>query len=102
VPGPQFPVYLLGRRMLEVFPIAFLAPEHTLAIAILSYDGSVNIGLLADADADHDLAGLTGYLDDALSELLAAARPAEPVEPARPSRPRPRKAARSSTARDAG
>ena len=37
VPGPQFPVYLLGRRMLDVYPIAFLAPEHTLAIAILSF-----------------------------------------------------------------
>ena len=70
VPGPQFPVYLLGRKMTDVFPIAFLAPEHTLAIAILSYDGSVNVGLLGDADADHDLTGLAGYLDAALKELV--------------------------------
>ncbi|MDQ1635907.1 MAG: diacylglycerol O-acyltransferase / wax synthase [Frankiaceae bacterium] len=83
VPGPQFPVYLLGRRMLEVFPIAFLAPEHTLAVAILSYDGSLSMGLLSDADADHDLPGLVGYIDDAVTELLDAAgitreTPAEP------------------------
>jgi WS/DGAT/MGAT family acyltransferase len=75
VPGPQFPVYLLGHRMVEVFPIAFLAPEHTLAIAILSYDGWLNLGLLADADAEHDLGGLSDYLDASLAELLAAARP---------------------------
>lgn len=74
VPGPQMPVYLLGRKMGEVFPIAFLAPEHTLAIAILSYDGAVNIGLLGDADADHDLAGLSAYLDAALKELVEIAR----------------------------
>jgi diacylglycerol O-acyltransferase len=96
VPGPQLPVYLLGRRMLEVFPIAFLAPEHTLAIAILSYDGSVNIGLLADADAEHDLTGLSHYLDAALAELLAAARPG-PAE-----QPRPQKSSRSGTARQSG
>lgn len=73
VPGPQFPVYLLGRRMTEVYPIAFLAPDHTLAIAILSYDGSLNIGLLADADAAHDLDALSSYVDEALAELVAAA-----------------------------
>jgi diacylglycerol O-acyltransferase len=74
VPGPQVPVYLLGRKMIEVFPIAFLAPEHTLAIAILSYDGSVNVGLLGDADAGHDLAALSGYFDEALAELVAVAK----------------------------
>jgi hypothetical protein len=77
VPGPQFPVFLLGHRMVEVFPIAFLAPEHTLAIAILSYDGWLNLGLLADADAEHDLGGLSDYLDASLAELLAAARSAK-------------------------
>jgi WS/DGAT/MGAT family acyltransferase len=76
VPGPQFPVYLLGREMHEVFPIAFLAPEHTLAIAILSYNGGLNIGLLGDADAAHDLAGLARYVDESLTELLDAARDA--------------------------
>jgi WS/DGAT/MGAT family acyltransferase len=74
VPGPQFPVFLLGRRMTDVFPIAFLAPEHTLAIAILSYDGSINVGLLGDADADHDLSGLAGYLNAALAELVEVAQ----------------------------
>lgn len=94
VPGPQFPVFLLGRRMTDVFPIAFLAPEHTLAIAILSYDGTLNLGVLADADAEHDLADLTGYIDASLQELLEVARPDEPSKPA-PSRKASRGRARS-------
>lgn len=102
VPGPQFPVYLLGRRMTEVFPIAFLAPQHTLAIAILSYDGSVNVGLLGDADAGHDLGALADYLDQSLQELLAAARPHDDPEPAERTpakKAAARTAARKSTAR---
>ena len=46
VPGPQFPLYLLGREMLEIVPIAFLPENHALAIAIMSYNGKVDFGLL--------------------------------------------------------
>ncbi len=73
VPGPQVPIYLLGRRMLQLAPLAFLAPEHTLAIAIISYDGAVTYGLLADADAVPDLPVLAGHLQDSLAELVKAA-----------------------------
>ena len=47
VPGPQFPLYLLGREMQEIVPIAFLPENHALAIAIMSYNGKVDFGLLA-------------------------------------------------------
>jgi diacylglycerol O-acyltransferase len=76
VPGPQQPIYLLGRELLELAPLAFLAPEHLLAVAIVSYHGSVTYGLLGDADALPDLDGLAGHLRDALAELVAAARAA--------------------------
>src|SRR6185312_16109557 len=39
VPGPQFPLYVLGRRLTDLFPIAFLPTDHALAVAIISYDG---------------------------------------------------------------
>ena len=39
VPGPQFPLYVLGRELLDLFPIAFLPKNHALAIAIMSYNG---------------------------------------------------------------
>ena len=55
VPGPQLPLYVLGREMQTVFPIAFLPREHALAIAIISYNGWLNFGLLGDYDALPDL-----------------------------------------------
>jgi diacylglycerol O-acyltransferase / wax synthase len=74
VPGPQFPLYLLGREMEEIVPIAFLPENHALAIAIMSYNGKVDFGLLGDYDAMPDLEAFGGYLEDSLSELLKAAR----------------------------
>jgi WS/DGAT/MGAT family acyltransferase len=73
VPGPQFPIYLLGRRMEELVPLAFLAPEHTLAIGIMSYDGHVSYGLIGDADALPDLDELADHLRDCLAELVKTA-----------------------------
>ncbi|HUR50855.1 MAG TPA: wax ester/triacylglycerol synthase family O-acyltransferase [Mycobacteriales bacterium] len=73
VPGPQFPIYMLGRRLEELVPLAFLAPEHTLAIGIMSYDGQVAYGLLGDADALPDLGELAQHLRDCLAELVATA-----------------------------
>src|SRR5215217_3133495 len=74
VPGPQFPLYLLGREMLEIVPIAFLPDNHALAIAIMSYNGKVDFGLLADYDAMADLEDFGEMLEAALAELLKQAR----------------------------
>jgi len=73
-PGPQIPFYLLGREVEGVFPIGFLARRHALAIAIVSYNGKVGFGILADRASMPDLEVLSGYLQDAVDELLAAAR----------------------------
>ena len=74
VPGPQFPLYLLGREMQEIVPIAFLPEDHALAVAIMSYNGKVDFGLLADYDAMPDIDAFAAHLDESLAELLAAAR----------------------------
>jgi WS/DGAT/MGAT family acyltransferase len=74
VPGPQFPVYLLGRQMLELFPVAFLAPTHLLAIGIISYNGRVTLGLLGDYDGVPDLDLLAKEIENALDELVTAAK----------------------------
>jgi diacylglycerol O-acyltransferase / wax synthase len=73
VPGPQFPLYLLGREMLEIVPIAFLPENHALAIAIMSYNGKVDFGLLGDYDAMGDIEEFGEMLEDALAELLKEA-----------------------------
>jgi diacylglycerol O-acyltransferase len=76
VPGPQFPLYLLGREMEEIVPIAFLPENHALAVAIMSYNGKVDFGLLADYDAMPDIDAFATHLEESLAELLEAARKA--------------------------
>src|SRR3712207_1241860 len=84
VPGPQAPLYVLGREMRTVFPIAFLPREHGMAVAIISYNGWMNFGLLADYDALPDVEDVAAGLHAALDELvgLAKAERAGAAEPA--------------------
>jgi hypothetical protein len=74
VPGPQFPLYVLGREMRSVFPIAFLPKDHALAIAIMSYNGQMNFGLLGDYDAMPDLDAFGEAIETSLAELVSLAR----------------------------
>ena len=88
VPGPQVPLYVLGRRLVDVFPIAFLPRNHALAIAIMSYDGGIDYGLLGDYDALPDIDLIAEGIEDGLGELLLAARAkARPGTPRRRSKP---------------
>ena len=74
VPGPQFPLYLLGRRLDAMFPIAFLAGDRALAVAIMSYDGGMNFGLIGDYDALPDLDVIAEGIEGSLAELTAVAK----------------------------
>jgi WS/DGAT/MGAT family acyltransferase len=74
VPGPQFPLYAMGREMEQVFPIAFLPRNHALAVAIMSYNGQMNFGLLADYDAVPDLEYIAEGLQESLVDLVELAR----------------------------
>jgi diacylglycerol O-acyltransferase len=85
VPGPQIPLYLLGRELEQLIPIAFLPQDHALAVAIMSYNGRVDFGLLADYDAMPDIDAFAGYLRDAVEELKAAAGGGEPPRKRRSS-----------------
>ena len=51
VPGPQFPLYAAGRRMIRAFPYVPLGGQMRLGIAIFSYDGEVNFGITGDYDS---------------------------------------------------
>ena len=74
VPGPQFPLYVLGRKMLEAYPVAFLPQHHALAIAIMSYNGQMNFGLLGDFDALPDIESIGESISAELATLVALAR----------------------------
>ena len=74
VPGPQLPLYLLGRELKDLFPVAFLPENHALAIAIMSYNGNLDYGLLGDYDAMPDIDIVADGIERSLAALLAAAR----------------------------
>jgi WS/DGAT/MGAT family acyltransferase len=73
VPGPQFPLYLLGRRMLDPFPMVPLAKNQALGVALLSYDGAINFGVVGDYDLLWDLDHFAEDLQDSLEELAQSA-----------------------------
>jgi diacylglycerol O-acyltransferase / wax synthase len=73
VPGPQFPLYMLGRKLLRIYPQVPLVRNTALGIAIMSYDGTLNFGLLGDYDTLPDLDDLAAALRDAIAELAAVA-----------------------------
>jgi hypothetical protein len=68
---------VLGRELQDLFPIAFLPEKHALAIAIMSYNGRLNFGLLADYDALPDLDVILEGLVESREELLDVARQRE-------------------------
>ncbi|HEY1568437.1 MAG TPA: wax ester/triacylglycerol synthase family O-acyltransferase [Solirubrobacteraceae bacterium] len=86
VPGPQFPLYMLGRELDAMFPMVPLAENQALGIAIMSYNGQLNFGLNADYDAMPDLEALADELHASIEELAAAAG-AAPADGDRRRRP---------------
>ena len=72
VPGPQIPLYTLGREMLEVYPVLPLSGNTTLGVALLSYNGSVGFGLLGDYETTEDIGELAEGIEKSVAELLAA------------------------------
>jgi hypothetical protein len=64
---------VLGRTMREAHPVAFLPRDHALAVAILSYDGQVSFGLLADHDALAELDDISEWLREEIATLVALA-----------------------------
>jgi WS/DGAT/MGAT family acyltransferase len=55
VPGPDVPLYVLGARMLEAFPIVPLMGNQGLGVAVLSYAGSLNLGVFSDPEVCPDV-----------------------------------------------
>jgi WS/DGAT/MGAT family acyltransferase len=73
VPGPQFPLYMQGRELLDVFPMVPLAPNQRVGMALMSYNGAINFGLTGDYDSIPDLEELAQHIADSLRELAEAA-----------------------------
>ena len=74
VPGPQQPLYGMGRRLVEIIPYVPIATTLRTGIAIFSYRGTVTFGITGDFAANPDLEVLARGIESGLSELLTAAR----------------------------
>ena len=75
VPGPQVPLFVVGARLLEAFPLVQVAGNVPLSVAALSYDGQLNLGVQSDPDALPDVDTFAAGLRRSLEELAAATRP---------------------------
>jgi diacylglycerol O-acyltransferase len=73
VPGPQVPLYCMGARMLEAYPVVPLSHNLTIGVAVLSYRGQLHFGLHADADDAPDVGVLAAGLEQAFAELCKLA-----------------------------
>jgi diacylglycerol O-acyltransferase len=73
VPGPQMPLYLLGRQLEAIFPMVPLTSNTALGIAIMSYNGQLNFGLTVDYDGVADAQTLADELRSSVDEIAAAA-----------------------------
>jgi hypothetical protein len=69
VPGPQIPLYALGAKLREIYPLVPIAAEHALGIAVISYDGQLVFGVNADRDTVPDVDVLVDGIQESLGEL---------------------------------
>jgi diacylglycerol O-acyltransferase / wax synthase len=94
VPGPQQPLYALGRELVEIIPYVPIATRLRIGVSIFTYNGKVTFGLTGDYSTTPDIAVLARGIEDGIAELLAAAEDSRagqkepPVRSGAPRRPR--------------
>jgi WS/DGAT/MGAT family acyltransferase len=69
VPGPQFPLYCAGARLVANYPISVITDGMGLNITVMSYCGSLDFGIVADREQMPDVDKLMGWLGESLEEL---------------------------------
>jgi WS/DGAT/MGAT family acyltransferase len=81
VPGPQFPLYCVGAEMVAHYPVSVITDGLGLNITAMSYNGGLDVGIVADREQMRDVWKLIGWLGESLDEL----RPAPSATPESPS-----------------
>jgi len=93
VPGPQFPLYCAGAKLVANYPVSVITHGMGLNITVMSYMGHLDLGIVADREQMPDITRLIGWLGDELALLMpAAAKPAQATKPApaKPKRAKPK------------
>lgn len=75
VPGPQLPLYALGRRLVEIIPYVPIATTLRTGVCIFTYNGRVIFGITGDYDTTPDLDVLARGIERGIASLLLAAAP---------------------------
>jgi WS/DGAT/MGAT family acyltransferase len=70
VPGPQIPLYCAGAKLVANYPVSVITDAMGLNITLMSYLGSIDVGIVADRDQMPDVQRLIGWLAEAVGELL--------------------------------
>jgi WS/DGAT/MGAT family acyltransferase len=70
VPGPPVPLYALGARLLEAFPVVPLIGDEGLAVAALSYGGRLNLGILSDPTVCPDVQVFCDGAEETIRRLV--------------------------------
>jgi hypothetical protein len=87
VPGPQFPLYLAGAKLEANYPVSVITDGMGLNITVMSYQGRMDFGIVADRNQMPDVGSLIGWLREEL-EALKPPAPAPPPPASSPRRPR--------------
>ena len=95
VPGPQFPLYCLGREMLQIRPVVPITHGVRMATAILSYNGNLFFGVTADEATEADATTLADAIAASIRELRARADSGARSRPIHPKRAVPARTARA-------
>jgi WS/DGAT/MGAT family acyltransferase len=74
IPGPRFPVYLLGAELQEAYPVVPLGGEHSLSIGMFTYRDHLFFGLYADPEALPEVTELPDLLNAEVLALAGASR----------------------------
>ena len=69
VPGPQFPLYMAGAKLVANYPVSVITDGMGLNITVMSYNGDCDFGIVADRDQMPDVAKLMDWLREELDAL---------------------------------
>lgn len=86
VPGPQVPLYAVGRQMTSYLPLVPLAQGVRIGVAIMSYNGRVSFGVTGDYDSIPEVAPFCRSIEAGIHDLHEASRPARGRSTASPGR----------------
>ena len=93
VPGPPFPLYLAGARLVSMHPLGPIFDGAAMNLTVISYLDAIDFGFIACRELVPDLEALSAYVPDALRELSKLVDAITAPTPSAPATTRKKKVA---------